>query len=71
MLATVSDVPILRERQMCQARFYVGVHAFSVGDKATYSEAMHQACDLGRVAKIEAEYYLALHEERVHNSTVA
>jgi lipoprotein NlpI len=71
MLAAVSDVPILRERELCQARFYVGVHAFSLGERAAYSEAMHEACDLGRVAKLEAEYYLALHEKRIHHSTAA
>ena len=71
MLAAVTDVPILRERQLCQARFYIGVHAFSVGDEPAYFEAMREASDLGRVAKLGAEYYLSLYEERVHNSTVA
>jgi lipoprotein NlpI len=63
MLAAVSDVPILRERQMCQARFYVGVRALSVGDKAIYLDAMHEAWQFGRVAKLGAEYYLAHYEE--------
>jgi lipoprotein NlpI len=71
MLAAVSHVPILRERELCQARFYVGVHAFSVGDKTAYLEAMRQAHDFGRVAKLGAEYYLALHEARVRNSATA
>ena len=71
MLAAVSNVPVLRDRQLCQARFYVGVRALSVGNKDIYFEAMHEACEFGRVAKLGAEYYLALHEERNHNSPVA
>jgi lipoprotein NlpI len=71
MLSAVSQVPVLRERQLCQARFYVGVRAFSSGDKLAYFEAMHEACDFGRVAKLGAEYYLALHEERFHKSIAA
>jgi hypothetical protein len=71
MLAAVSHVPILRERQLCQARFYVGVHAFSVGDRAAYFQTMREAYEIGRVAKLGAEYYLALHEQRIHKSTAA
>ncbi len=63
MLSAISQVPVLRGRQLCQARFYIGVHAFSMGDKAGYYQAMHEAFELGRVAKLEAEYYLALHEK--------
>ena len=62
MLAAVSDVPSLRERQLCQARFYSGVQALSAREPAAYFDAMHEACSLGRVSKLEAEYYLALHE---------
>jgi tetratricopeptide (TPR) repeat protein len=69
MLAGVSNVPILRERHLCQAHFYIGVHAFSDGDQVSYFEAMHKAYNFGRVAKLGAEYYLALHEDRDHNST--
>jgi hypothetical protein len=64
MLARVSQVPILRERELCQARFYIGVRAFSEGDKSGYFGAMQEAFELGRVAKLGPEYYLALHEKR-------
>jgi lipoprotein NlpI len=70
MLAAVSRAPILRERELCQARFYIGVHAFSIGDTTAYSEAMREACDFGAVAKLGAEYYLSLHERRIKNATV-
>lgn len=64
MLAAVSTTPILRERQMCQARFTIGVRALAAGDRDTYTDAMHQAYDLGSVSRLEADYYLALHEQR-------
>jgi hypothetical protein len=70
MLAAVSPAPILRERELCQACFYFGVHAFSVGDAAAYLKAMREAYDLGHIAKLGAEYYLALHETRFDYSTV-
>jgi hypothetical protein len=70
MVAAVSRTAILRERELCQARFYIGVHAFSGGDTASYSEAMREACRFGAVAKLEAEYYLSLHESRVTNASL-
>lgn len=66
MLAAVSAVPILRERHLCQARFYCGVRALADGDRAKYLESMREASKWGRVAKLEEEYYLALHEEGLH-----
>lgn len=62
VLGAVSDTPILRERELCQARFYIGVHALLVGDRAAYFEAMRKAYSFGRITKLGAEYYLALHE---------
>jgi tetratricopeptide (TPR) repeat protein len=63
MLATVSTVPILRERQMCQAQFYIGVRALMDGDMVGFTAAIVQSFEFGRVSKIEAEYYLSLHEK--------
>jgi lipoprotein NlpI len=64
LLAAVTTDPILRERQMCQARFYAGVRALSDGDTVGYHSAVQEAVEFGRVSKLEAEYYLALHESR-------
>jgi hypothetical protein len=67
VLAAVSGVPVLRERELCQARFYSGVQALSTGEPAAYFNAMREACKLGRVSKLEAEYYLALHEVSIRS----
>lgn len=64
MVAAVSSVAKLREREMCQAKFYAGVLALSAGQNAAYLEAMREAAKFGSVSKLEAEYYLALHEEK-------
>jgi lipoprotein NlpI len=69
LLSRVSRVPILRERELCQALFYTGVRALSVGDAPEFARAMNEAVQFGRVVKLEAEYYLALHENRQHAST--
>jgi hypothetical protein len=62
MLAAVSDVPLLRERQLCQARFYAGVQVWSATEPTAYLEAMREACEFGGLTKLEAEYYLGMHE---------
>jgi tetratricopeptide (TPR) repeat protein len=64
LLEAVCSTPILHQREMCQARFYVGLRALSRGDHADYYVAMNQAAGFGRVAKLGAEYYLSLHEAR-------
>lgn len=64
MHAAVSAVPILKERESCQAQFYVGVHALLTNDLSRFAAAMQQAFELGRVAKLGAEYYLALYERK-------
>jgi len=66
MLAAVSDVAFLRERQLCQARFYAGVRALTPREPAAYLEAMREAYEFGRVTKLEPEYYLAAHEARTY-----
>jgi len=62
LLSAVSQTAVLHERQLCQAHFYIGVRAFSGGDALFYSTEIKQALGYGRVAKLGAEYYLALHE---------
>ncbi|NOS71043.1 MAG: hypothetical protein HOP33_14065 [Verrucomicrobia bacterium] len=62
MLAAAASVPILHERQNCQAHFYIAVRKLSTKDKTGYFSSMQKAFELGRRAKLGAEYYLALHE---------
>ncbi len=66
MLVAAASVPILHERQNCQAHFYIGVRKLSTRDEAGYFIAMQKAFELGSLAKLGAEYYLALHESRQH-----
>ena len=62
LLSVVTPAPILHERYMCQARFYLGVHALSQGENAQFATAIRAAVEFGEVSKLEEEYYMALHE---------
>jgi hypothetical protein len=62
LVSTVSGVPILHEREMCQAHFYIGLCSLALGEDSAFREAMRRAHEFGRVSKLEHEYYLALHE---------
>lgn len=57
----VSHVPILRERESCEAEFYIGVSALH-SDPECYYGSMRVSAALGSVAKLGAEYYLAMYE---------
>src|SRR5262249_37262544 len=57
----VADVPILHERQLCQAEFYIGVRALEDENTAAAERAFQAPAKL-HVAKLENEYYLAAHE---------
>jgi hypothetical protein len=59
--ALVCDVPVLHERELCQAEFYIGVRAIQLGDTVAAKRAFRRAAQLD-AAKIENEYYLAKHE---------
>ena len=62
LLAAISQAPVLRERQLCQAHFYIAVRAFSDGDAPAFQTEIESALTFGRLAKLGAEYFLALHE---------
>jgi tetratricopeptide (TPR) repeat protein len=57
------EIPILHERQLCEAEFYIGVRRLQAGDQAGAKKAFRAAARL-TPAKIENEYYLALHESK-------
>jgi tetratricopeptide (TPR) repeat protein len=59
--AAAARTRILRERELCQAEFYVGVAAFEA-DRQRYYELMRASAKYGSLAKLEAEYYLATYE---------
>lgn len=57
----IIEVPIARERQLCQAEFYIGVRALQDGQRPKARRAFRRAADL-HAARIENEYYLATFE---------
>lgn len=62
----VVDVPIARERELCQAEFYIGVQALRAKDGAKARRAFRKAAEL-HDANIENEYYLARRESKRRN----
>jgi tetratricopeptide (TPR) repeat protein len=59
----IDDVPILRERELCQAEFYIGVRALQLRENVAAKSAFRRAAQLD-AAKLENEYYLAKHESK-------
>lgn len=57
----VADVPVLRERELCEAEFYIGVRSLEANDRPAAGKAFRTAAKLD-TAKVEKEYYLASHE---------
>lgn len=59
----IKDIPIVRERELCQVEFYVGVRALEQGDPI---KAKKSFCNAARLheASIESEYDLAQRESR-------
>jgi lipoprotein NlpI len=60
--AKMTEAPILRDREACEAEFYIGTTALAAGDKARYFREMNLAVEFGKGTMIDAEYYLARHE---------
>jgi tetratricopeptide (TPR) repeat protein len=61
--SAVSNVPILRERQLCQAEFYIAWSACHDGRYEDWRRALSQCARLD-VALLEEELYLSKHELR-------
>jgi hypothetical protein len=61
LLSGVSPVPVLRERQLCQAHFAVGVMALRAENSPLYYSSLKQAAGL-TPALIENEFHLARYE---------
>jgi tetratricopeptide (TPR) repeat protein len=59
----VTDTPILRERELCQAEFYIGVRRLQRGDRDGARDAFRAAARMTN-AKLENEYYLAVNESK-------
>lgn len=61
--SSVSSVPVLRERELCQAEFYISVQALDGDGRKQYIDGLRRASDL-TAALLENEFYLARHELR-------
>jgi hypothetical protein len=62
LMGRASDVAIVRERELCQAYFYIGTQSLLNGASDLYTEQMRRAAEFGTVAMLGAEYYLARYE---------
>jgi hypothetical protein len=60
LLDSLSSQPVLRNRQMCKAKFYIGVSCLLNGDKDGFLKYMQQS--KMTQAFIEEEYYLSIGE---------
>jgi tetratricopeptide (TPR) repeat protein len=59
LLAAITSHPILRERQMCQADFHIGVMRMAQGDQTGYAECLARSCSHAPVSMLENEFFLA------------
>ena len=59
-LTAVSKIELLREKQMCQVMFCIGMIKLRGNDRRGFLEAMRQACSLGGACRSKCEFYLAL-----------
>jgi tetratricopeptide (TPR) repeat protein len=59
LMSKVSDVPILKERQQCQMHFVISVKNLEAGNFGEYAKGLRRSVSYGRLAYLEAMYYLA------------
>jgi hypothetical protein len=67
LLSSVSSVPVLRERELCQAHFAIGVMALRARNAPLYYSSLSQAAGL-TPALIENEFHLARYEVAVRGA---
>jgi hypothetical protein len=59
LLSHISSAPILRERQLCQANFVIGVKLLDCEDRQGYYAKLKEVIALGVPSYVEKLYYLA------------
>lgn len=59
LIGSLSDNPILRIREQCQAAFYRGVVCLRDGDRQGFLDFMRESRSQGPVSRLEFEFYLA------------
>ncbi len=59
LLSLISNQPILKSKQLCQAEFYIGVLAMANNDDQGYVAYMSKSISHGPACLVKPEYYLA------------
>jgi hypothetical protein len=59
LIAAMSDPVALKERQSCQAEFYIGIVRLALGDQRGHVEFLARSCAHHPVSLLECEYFLA------------
>lgn len=59
LLSYISTIPILRERNLCQANFAIAIKKLEVGHIDAYYDKLSDCIKDGPLAYIESEYYMA------------
>ncbi|MGV3608200.1 MAG: hypothetical protein ACO1RA_17470 [Planctomycetaceae bacterium] len=59
LIGSLSENPIRRIRQLCQAAFYQGVVCLRDGDRQGFRDFMLESRSQGPVSRLEFEFYLA------------
>ena len=62
MLSYVVEIPILKERQLCEANFVAAIKQLEVGNTDEYYKNLKKCLSLGVPAYLEFMYYLAMIE---------
>ena len=59
LLSYISTIPILRERNLCQANFAIAIMKLEVGDIHAYYDKLRDCIKDGPLAYVESIYYMA------------
>lgn len=62
LLSSVDSVPILRERELCQAHFVLAIKKLEAGDVQGYYKKLKDCISYGTSSYLEQMYYLAKSE---------
>ena len=59
LFSFVCDIPILKERQLCQANFTIAIKELENGDENAYYKHLRECLKDGSSAYLEDMYYMA------------
>lgn len=64
----ISQTPLLREKELCQAKFFLGVKNLKNGERDKAVSSFWEATEIGTICYQKYEYYLAKYElEKIKN----